>query len=243
MASTGTTTDGGLALPDIYTDEILSALALPGCPLCRVVDGDDRRLLDAFRREGRRDPRARGRFLAAGGLCRRHGWLLHELAAAAGEGGSISDLYGSLADSDLVTLDETIGRLRRRARGRAGAGLRREGRCQACDAREAAAERKTHFLLQALREAPVRERYGRSDGLCYPHLENAVAAASTAGDPATAVALLEDWRARLAAVRSDLAAYDRKRMHEHADEPKGREQRSWTEVIRRYVGEDGTDAP
>jgi hypothetical protein len=42
---------------------------------------------------------------------------------------------------------------------------------------------------------------------------------------------------RLAALRDGLAEYHRKRDYRYADEPKGAEQSSWTDVIRRYVGD------
>lgn len=50
--------------------------------------------------------------------------------------------------------------------------------------------------------------------------------------------LLQDWRRRLAQVRGQLEDFDRKRDVHYSDEPKGAEQDSWTEIIRRYVGED-----
>jgi len=54
--------------------------------------------------------------------------------------------------------------------------------------------------------------------------------------------LLDDWRERLAHVREQLAEFDRKRDYRYAAEPKGEEQGSWTEVIRRYLGEDFPEA-
>jgi len=226
-------------LPDIFSYDIVVALARPGCPLCRTVAHDDRRLLDAFWREGKQDPRARRRFFAAGGFCQHHGWLLHRLVDAEGAGAAIADLYGSLAHYDLRWLEQVRAALSRK-RARRESALTRRGRCPACRARDAAAERKVHFFLQALAEPRVQERYRRSDGVCFTHLGAAMAQALDGDDRATAVFLLDDWTARLADVQAGLAEFDRKRDYRYADEPKGSEQQSWTEVIRRYVGEDFT---
>jgi hypothetical protein len=228
------------AVPDIYTYEIVEALAQPGCPLCRAVAIDDRRLVDSFRREGRQDRRARTAFFTAGGFCQRHAWLLHRLAAAEEAGAAIADLYGWLADEDLRSLERVKKTLARRGGNRKRSGLERRARCPACRARDAASERKVHFFVQALDQPRVRERYRRSDGVCYSHLSAAVGQALANDDRPTAEFLLEDWSPRLAAVRAGLAEYDRKRDYRFADEPKGEEQRSWTEVIRRYVGDDFT---
>jgi hypothetical protein len=227
-------------LPDIYSYDIVVALARPGCPLCRTVANDDRRLVDSFWREGKQDARARTRFFAAGGYCQHHGWLLHRLVDAQGAGAAIADLYGWLAEDDLNWLEKVSTALSQRKRGRKEIALRRRGRCPACRARDAAAERKVHFFLQALAEPRVHERYSRSEGVCFTHLSAAVAQALRADDRETALFLVDDWRKRLADVRAGLAEFDRKRDYHYADEPKGSEQQSWTEVIRRYVGEDFT---
>jgi len=215
----------------------MAAMSQRGCPLCRTVAIDNRRLVDSFWREGRLDAAARRRFLAAGGFCREHAWLLHRLVAAQGAGAAIADLYGGLADRDLAWLEETKALLRTR-RGRKGVRLRRRGRCPACRARDEASERKLIFFADALDEEEARDRYRGSDGVCFTHLSGAVSAALERGRRATAAFLIADWSARLAALRTDLAEFDRKRDYRYADEPKGDEQRSWTEVIRRYVGED-----
>jgi len=221
-------------LPDIFGYDIVEALRQRGCPLCRVDAIDDRRWVDSFWREGRQDAATRRRFFAAGGFCRHHAWLLHRLAGAEGAGAAIADIYGALADRDLAWLAElraTLERRRRRHRR-----LRRASRCPACVALEAAADRKIHFFVELLAEASVRRRYESSDGLCFVHLAAAVEHARDTDEDAARF-LLDDWRKRLAQVRAQLGEFDRKRDHRYAAEPRGAEQRSWTDVIRRYVGE------
>jgi hypothetical protein len=133
----------------------------------------------------------------------------------------------------LATIRRGLERRRSRT-----ASLRRRARCPACVFRAEALERKAHFLVEALSEEQIRETYRRSDGLCFPHFACTLEEASAAGSTQTARLLLDDWRARLEGLRAGLAEFDRKRDYSHAAEPKGAEQRSWTEVVRRYVGED-----
>jgi hypothetical protein len=226
-------------LPDIFSYDIVEALSASGCALCRVDAIDEMRWVDSFWREGKQDPGTRRRFFAAGGFCRRHAWLLHRLVAAEGAGAAIAEVYGSLAERDVGWLDE-VRRSLDRGRRRRRRPLDRGKPCPACVAFEAGGTRKVEFFVELLAEAAVRPRYESSDGLCFPHLAAAVDHACDANED-TARFLLEEWRKRLARIRGDLAEFDRKRDHRYADEPKGREQRSWTEVIRLYVGDDFTE--
>lgn len=238
----GTRPIGGAAMPDIFGYDIVEALRRSGCPLCRADAIDDRRWMNSFWREGKQDPGTRRRFYAAGGFCRHHAWLLHWLVAAEAAGAAIADIYGSLAERDIAWLDELRARLDRGKR-RREAPPGRSGRCPACVAHEAATKRKVHFFVELLSEPEVRPRYRSSGGLCFDHLARALEHALDT-DEEVARFLLNDWRERLVAVRDQLAEFDRKRDHRYAAEPRGEEQSSWTEVIRRYVGErfpDGGD--
>ncbi len=225
-------------MPDIFSYDIAEALALSGCPLCRALAVDDRRWMDSFWREGKQGADAGQRFFAAGGFCRHHGWLLHRLVAAEGTGAAIADLYGWLADYDLRWLGQVRRSLPERRRGRRATALTRRGRCPACRASDESVERKVAFFVEVLGEQAVRERYSRSEGLCFTHLAAVVEQALADEDLEAGLFLIDDWRLRLREVRAELAEYDRKRDYRYAHEPKAREQRSWTEVIRRYVGED-----
>ncbi len=221
-------------VPDLFATELADAFRLPGCPLCRTVAADEERWIESFWREGKSGRDARLAFYDAGGFCPRHGWLLHRQVAAANAGAAIADLYGSLARRDLELLDRAIAVLtksRRRTRR-----LTRRSECPACVAAAEALSRKAYFLLDLLRTGAARELYGASDGLCLRHL--AAVADEASDDQAETVAfLLADGGSRLAEVRTQLEEFDRKRDVHFAHEAKGAEQDSWTEVIRRYVGE------
>ena len=192
-------------MPDIFSYDLLRGLTLPGCAVCRALDADDRRWMDSFRREGRRDRDARGRFFDTGGFCRAHALLLHRLASESGSERAVEDLYGGLAARDLGALESIP------------ASLDRRRECTACSFRAGAEERKAHFFAEALHDEQVREAYLRSQGLCFAHLARTSEAALSADDSETARLLLDDWHERLVTLC---------------------EQRSWTQLIRLYVGED-----
>lgn len=232
---------GTRRLPDIFGYEIVEALRRSGCPLCRVDAIDDRRWMSNFLREGKQDAGARRRFYAAGGFCRHHAWLLHALVATEAAGAAIADVYGVLADRDIGSLDALRASLEHGRRRRRVSLARRAG-CPACVAFAEGSQRKVYFFVQLLADADARPHYQSSDGLCYAHLARAVEHALDNGADDVARLLLDDWRERLAHVRAQLAEFDRKRDYRYAAEPKGEEQDSWTEVIRRYVGERFADA-
>jgi hypothetical protein len=224
-------------LPDIFNYDIVVAFGLPGCPLCRALAIDERRWMTSFWREGKDGPETRRRFFAAGGFCQRHAWLLHRLVAAEGAGAAIADVYGVLAERDLKWLGSLVQSLGSKRRGRQR-NLRRSELCPGCVWFADAVHRKAAFFTEAITEGRVRRSYVDSDGLCFEHLAEVVDRLPP-GDDGTRGFLIDDWRRRLRDVAEQLAEYDRKRDHRYADEPKGREQQSWTEVILRYVGDDG----
>jgi uncharacterized protein DUF6062 len=218
-------------VPDLYTYELVEAMSRPGSPICRVIaDTEQADILSIFR-EGRLDPDFRRRFFATGGFCRLHAWMLEGVARSEATGAPVADLYGALVVQDLETAtDATAKDDRRFARRRAG--LRPVGPCIACERVEDSLVRKADFLAAALEDETIRELYRRSDGLCYLHLLPTLEAA----DPGSGRFLLEDWRSRLERVDGLLREYQRKRDYRYADEPRGEEQRSWTEAVARYVG-------
>jgi len=230
---------------DLSGLRLVDALAEAGCPLCREGARDERREIVTFIREGRFSPKSRQVFLAGGGYCRRHAWLLHSRATELGTGASIVDLYGMVLGHDLRELDELgkglVARRRRWSRR-----VLARGPCLACQRLHAAAERHAYFFVEALREDVVRQRYRSSDGLCVQHASSVLAAGLAEAELDVVRFIIDDLRSRLNAAAGLLAEYNRKRDYRYADEPKGDEQQSWTDVIRRYVGEDaspGGDRP
>jgi hypothetical protein len=207
-------------MSDLFSFDLADGFASGRCPICHALALDEWRWLDSLWREGRRDPGTRRRFYAAGGLCPSHTWLLHQLVVDAGAGAAIADVYGGLAAHDLTELDALLsgGIPRRRKGGRPL--LRRVAACPACVAAADALARKVYFFLELLGDPAGRERYERSAGLCFIHLQATVAADEC--DDEAALYLVGDWRNRLAGAREQLAAFD---------------------IIRLYVGDPPARAP
>ncbi len=223
---------------DLATAEALDAMARPGCPLCSVIATHERRYIEAFWPAARTDPRLRERFWDAGGFCGRHAWLFQHHLAARQTGPAVADLYGRLIERDLSAIDERLGSLERRRRpGRAHRWPERRGRCLACEDRDLALERKAAFLVLVLDDERARRRYAISDGPCLPHLATLVEQALAEGGGAARF-LVEDWRHRLERLSLGLSEYRRKLDARYAEEPRGAEQGSWTDAIRRYAGDE-----
>jgi hypothetical protein len=192
--------------------------------------------MDSFWREGKNDGSTRERFFEAGGFCREHALLLRELARGERGGAAIADVYRWLMKGDAELLGRASGKLARRHQ---RLRLQRNVSCPACDATAAATERKLSFLVDALAGSTIRARYAASDGLCVPHLLQAIS--QTSGEePEICQFLLDDGRRRLADLGAALDEFDRKRDARYRDEPKGAEQLAPARAIERYVGELGT---
>jgi hypothetical protein len=95
------------------------------------------------------------------------------------------------------------------------------------------------FLTQLLDDEHGRDVHASSDGVCFGHQRTAVLSSlDRPGGEEIACLLLKDWRSRLQALSELLADHDRKRSYTNRHEPKGIEQGSWTEIIRRYARDD-----
>lgn len=220
-------------MSDVFNFDLADGFASGNCPICHALAVDERRWLDSFWREGRRDPETRRRFYASGGFCQSHAWLLHQLVVDADASGAIADVYGGLAAHDLTGPDEPISRgISRRRKGRRF--LRRIAECSACAAAADALERKVHFFLELLGKPAGRDRYEQSAGLCLIHLQATVAVDEC--DDETALYLAGDWRSRLAVAREQLAEFDPTRDRRHLGGGAEGSRRPWTDIIRLYVG-------
>jgi hypothetical protein len=219
---------------DLFAFDLEDGLASGECPVCFALAVHMRRWIDAFWREGRQSPEARKRFYAGGGFCARHAWQLHELVTAGGESGAaVTDLYGHLAEQDAEALAGLVtGRRGRRTQ--AATALQRRYSCAACAEESEALPRKAEFFLELLSTSNGRARYERAAAVCRPHLATLVEVAGQRDGLSRY--LLEDWRLRLVELRRRLRSYDRTRDHRFKAERTVDDERSWTDVIRHYVG-------
>jgi hypothetical protein len=215
--------------------QLVEALDQPGCPLCRERLRSERWEIEMFVRDGRFSREARPLFLAGGGYCNRHAWLLHAQLSRHENGAPIADLYGMVLRHDRASLRALRARLGSRTR-RQRQEMRRQA-CLACTNVEAADARHAYFFMQALQDDAVRRRYEHVDGLCVAHALSVLEEALESEQKDIAYFVIDETLRRMEGVAERLAEYDRRRDFRYADQPKGDEQHSWTDVVRLYVGD------
>ena len=196
---------------------IIDACAERGCPLCRCLLAESRRYLQALLHEGVTDVETRRRLRLAWGFCNWHTWMLADIAGSAFGAAIIYD--------DLITrlLRRTgdpghgarptgwLGSLRGRRRRITLADLwKRRTPCSACVDAAATETRHLDTLLAFVDDEALRAAYALSDGLCAPHLVQAVERGSESAD-----ALVTRTRQAWARIGRDLGAFVGKHDHRH----------------------------
>ncbi|MGQ9730659.1 MAG: DUF6062 family protein [Candidatus Zipacnadales bacterium] len=128
-------------------------MRLSGCPICRLAVETCRRMLDALFYEHINDPHMREELLQTTRFCAQH--VKEALQAGHSLGGSIiySDILRHVA-KNLV--------------------CQPSGVCPACGWETRAAAKAIETLLEHIGEKDVRYAYVVSDGLCLPHLRQAL---------------------------------------------------------------------
>ena len=194
---------------------LVDACAAPGCPLCHCLVAESRRYLAALLHEQVTDLETRRRIRLSWGFCNWHTWMLADVAG--------STFGAAIIYEDLVTriLRRTQERRRgSRPRGWLGA-LGRRGRpaplgglwerrtaCPACVDASASEARYLDTLLTFVDDEALRAAYALSDGLCVPHLVQAVERGNGNAD-----ALVTRTRQAWARIGRDLGAFVGK--HDH----------------------------
>jgi hypothetical protein len=157
-----------------------------GCPICRCLEEDGRRHLDAIMYEQVNDPDTRRRLRASWGFCNWHTWMLLDVAnSASGAAIVCEDVIRlvlrrarRLGDGEGASLPRPaawIWRLLRPARRPALAELhRRRPPCPVC---AWSAEVEASYVRTTLRfidDPQFARAYAGSDGLCIPHMLDAL---------------------------------------------------------------------
>jgi len=221
-----------------YYDDLLEALATPGCAFCLLQQRAAERYLDALLWESVNDPSLRREVSAARGFCRSHAWLLVRPGAAL----SAAILYKDVVLGASRALQAAAShrpslwqRLRTRLRrpnmpeDPVVQALAAQRICPACtNAREieqhlcatveTAIQRSDEFLL----------RYRSSSGLCLDHFSTLTAALQ----PSRLRQPL--WEAQSAVwqrLDAELAEFIRKNDHRFRGEPFGVERDAWERAI------------
>ena len=193
---------------------LIDACAAPGCPLCRCLLDESRRYLESLLHEQVTDVETRRRIRLSWGFCNWHTWLLADIAG--------STFGAAIVYDDLVArLLRRTGELRSRSRPAGWLGnLRRRSRatlvdlwksrapCPGCVDAAATETRYLDTVLTFLDDEALRTAYALSDGLCAPHLVQAVERG-----PESADALVTRTRQAWARIGRDLGAFVGK--HDH----------------------------
>lgn len=222
--------------------DFLEALDEEGCPICRLALRSVVRWLHTLSYECVNDVPTRDRLRAARGFCPRHAWqLITEARNPFGAGIIYHDITGAtcelLASSGGGGGRGLGGLLGNRGRGLPPAGrLAPQVECPACEEQRLAEERYLTVCLEQMGNQQFRARYEQSEGICLPHLRQALARNGQGERLATLVAVELE---KLAALRAELAEYVRKNDYRFQYEPKGEEQLAPQRAIRKFGGLPG----
>lgn len=219
------------------------AIALPGCPVCRLVVQRVAQTLESIQDELVLDPAYRERVDSAWGFCTVHAQQWLEQAQPL----STAIIYEAVLGRIDRELERTVpgrtgGALRARLPGarsnRPCEQLVESRTCPLCETRAEQERQVIAQLLDELRSTPFRERYLGSDGLCIVHLNLALCA----GPDATALDALRTRMQRTHdALRGQLREVIRKHDYRYRDEIAGPEWAAVEQAVRQVAGAPGID--
>ncbi|MHB1415936.1 MAG: DUF6062 family protein [Chloroflexota bacterium] len=225
------------------------ALAEEACPICRGITAATDGYLASLPSAVGDDPGLSANLSEARGLCNNHSWRLIEIAGK----DRLADIWrpplAALRES-LDSLGETedrgpqgplgllLGPRRARQAGAAAeAALAPRAPCPACRYQVGVERVWVEALLEALKGEAFAAEYGRSPGLCRPHLRGALA---LAGERRQVAALVSCQAEAFRGLSADLAEYVRKFDYRFCREPMGGEVDSPERGIAAMVGLPGT---
>lgn len=221
-----------------YYDDIIEAMAVPGCAFCKLQQRAAERYIDALLWESVNDPRIRREVSAARGFCNTHAWLLVRPGGALSAAIIYKDVVRAAAQivHDAPPEGRSLWR-RLRARWQRGpqhadslaAALAPQQSCPVC---ANAAEIDAHLcatLLAALAKSDdVLAHYRASSGLCLQHFAALLGHTQAPTARATFCQLqLDIW----AALDTELAEFIRKTDHQARGERFGAERDAWERAI------------
>lgn len=231
--------------------ELLDACQEPGCPICRLGQRAAQRHLTNLIYDGVNDVPLRATLRESYGYCHEHAWLLPESGESAPLG--IAIIHRDILNTIRGQLGrETFKKERRTSLRAAVAGalspqlaassqetsrhLPPEALCPACERRLEAEHLAFASLLEALdkNDQPMHSALQSSEGLCIPHLRQALNAARSqqAFD-----ALVSITATQLSALIDNLDEFIRKNDHRFREEKiRGEEKESWRRALQRTSG-------
>ncbi|WP_299029864.1 DUF6062 family protein [uncultured Thermanaerothrix sp.] len=232
------------ALTLVHLEE---ALQKPGCPICRLGDEAARRSVDGFLWENVNDPESRRPLQEAYGFCPEHTRLLVTTEMeSSGVLLGVNLIYESLARQAMRDLQKG-GSLQSAPRGVWGWLERFRRRpttppdaptCPLCRVVEEVQANALITLLEdlTLHAEHARPLYLRADGVCLPHLRQALHLHTQRFPEATRF-LREETARRLETLAAHMREYIRKQNWAYRDEAMSEEERvAWLRVLVFFTG-------
>jgi hypothetical protein len=222
---------------------LLEAFEGPGCPVCTIVERHVLRYLDMLLYEHVNDIPMREELRRVGGFCNAHAWWLvtHMRGAALGSAIIYRDILHALRERMATSGGGPIlpGSRHRRVRspfGRPSAQADPHPQCPACAVRLREEEAFLGAILAHSGEWKFMEKYTASHGLCFVHLDQALAMNR---DSQAAQRLLEAHAPIVDRLIAELDEFQRKNDYRFRDGPLGEEATSWMRAIEMVCGKDG----
>jgi hypothetical protein len=226
-------------VPSFMSYKLLEACREPGCPVCRLEQQGVERYLDNQFYENVNSPAWRDHLRASRGFCHEHVWLA--VNQRLGDALGFSIIYHDIANSLLRALNEDASPARASRR---GASLREQverllvvltprKRCPVCEHREEVTRNILSALADDLRTTEITDALQASEGICLPHLRQALGYVNEASVYET---LLRIHRAKLENLRNELAEFIRKNDYQAIKEGFGSEGDAWLRAIALVAG-------
>lgn len=233
--------------PHLGYFDIIAACAQPGCPVCQLGNKVVRGYLDMILYESVADPDIRDQLRASLGYCKQHAWLLPKI----GKGNflGVAIIYQDL----LGIVNKTLPQVRqsRLRKGFARLGQRffirkkspqpheyrvlPEQNCPACALRDETEANVLKIMIKALvkKDEEMQNALKKSDGLCLPHVRQALTVTQNTTATNILIALTEE---KIAEIQEYLKEFIRKHDYRFQHEQIGREKESWKQAITFIVG-------
>ncbi len=227
--------------------KILEACREGDCPICRVEQNNVERYIENQFYENVNSPKWRDKLRDSLGFCREHAWLAVDRRLGDSLGFSI--LYrdvlhnavrqleagGGAAPSSRhwTTVLRRLPEQTRTAVERALLSLTPRKRCPVCEHRDETTRELLSVLVDQLKNKELLDALRSSDGLCFPHLLQAL---EQVKDTTTCEQLLALEREKMSGLRDELDEFIRKNDYQNFQEGFGREGDAWLRSVALVVG-------
>jgi len=113
---------------------------------------------------------------------------------------------------------------------------KRKAACPVCNDLRDYEKRYITAFIEGFNEAEVRIAFGRSSGLCLPHIASVLAVCK---DEELIKELLKAESEKISNLRKELGEFERKHDYRFSKEGFGKESDSWMRAIEKMIGKEG----